>query len=78
MIIGTPKEIKNQEYRVGLIPAGVKAMADAGHEVLIQTGAGIGSGFSDEEYLAAGASIVHTAASPLEKISCPPIIMTDP
>lgn len=61
MIIGTPKEIKNQEYRVGLTPAGVLALTERGHEVLIETNAGIGSGFQDEEYTRVGAKIVPTA-----------------
>jgi len=58
MRIGCPKEIKNHEYRVGLIPATVKAYVGAGHEVCIQQGAGLGSGILDEEYAAAGATIV--------------------
>jgi alanine dehydrogenase len=61
MIIGTPKEIKNKEFRVGLIPAGVHALVQEGHQVLIENNAGEGSGFSNEEYLAAGAQIVATA-----------------
>ncbi|MCB1051309.1 MAG: alanine dehydrogenase [Acidobacteria bacterium] len=61
MIIGTPKEIKNQEYRVGLIPSGVQALVHAGHQVLIENNAGVGSGFSNDEYIAAGASIVASA-----------------
>ncbi len=61
MIIGTPKEIKNQEYRVGLIPASVKAMVSEGHRVLVETKAGLGSGFSDAEYQEAGAEIVPAA-----------------
>ncbi len=61
MIIGTPTEIKNNEFRVGIIPAGVKAMVDAGHEVLVQSKAGEGSGFLDDEYIEAGARIVGTA-----------------
>ena len=61
MIIGTPKEIKNQEYRVGLIPSGVKALVHDGHEVLIETNAGVGSGFSNDDYIQAGARIVDTA-----------------
>lgn len=43
MIVGTPKEIKNQEYRVGLIPAGAQAMTSRGHRVLVQAGAGLGA-----------------------------------
>ncbi|MDJ0835702.1 MAG: alanine dehydrogenase [Acidobacteriota bacterium] len=61
MIIGTPKEIKNHEYRVGLIPSGVKALVHDGHEVLIENNAGMGSGFSNDHYVAAGARIVDTA-----------------
>ncbi len=61
MIVGTLKEIKNQEYRVGLVPAGVQAFVAAGHEVLMETGAGVGSGFSDEEYQKAGARIVSAS-----------------
>jgi len=62
MIVGCPKEIKNQEYRVGLIPSGAHALVEAGHEVVVQDGAGAGSGFSNEEYMAAGATILSTPA----------------
>jgi len=62
MIIGVPKEIKIQEYRVGLVPAGVQKLVKAGHTVLVQKGAGLGSGISDEEYVKRGAKIVKTAA----------------
>lgn len=62
MIIGTPKEIKNSENRVGLVPAGVQALSAAGNEVLIEKGAGLGSGVTDEAYVQAGATIVDTAA----------------
>ncbi len=58
MKIGCVKEIKNNEFRVGLTPDNVRAYATAGHEVLIETGAGIGSGFTDEEYAAAGAKLI--------------------
>jgi alanine dehydrogenase len=58
MIIGVPKEIKNNENRVGLTPAGVSALCKAGHTVNVQATAGIGSGFSDEEYAAAGATML--------------------
>ena len=62
MIIGVPKEIKEQESRVGLVPAGAKQLSARGHEVLIQKGAGVGSGFLDEAYEIAGAKIVEQAA----------------
>ena len=58
MRIGVPKEIKNHEYRVGLPPAGVVELVNHGHEVMIETHAGEGAGFSDEDYVAAGATIV--------------------
>ncbi|MEW9674440.1 alanine dehydrogenase, partial [Ammoniphilus sp. 3BR4] len=59
--IGVPKEIKNNENRVGMTPAGVTAFKNQGHEVWIETGAGLGSGFTDEDYAAAGAFIVPSA-----------------
>ena len=55
MIIGVPKEIKNNEFRVGLTPSGVNSFINNGHKVLIQKGAGIGSGFKDSDYVDAGA-----------------------
>ena len=58
MIIGCPTEIKAQEGRVGVTPAMVYAFVKAGHRVLIQKGAGLGSGFPDEEYAANGAEII--------------------
>ncbi|WP_428912427.1 alanine dehydrogenase [Niallia sp. Krafla_26] len=58
MIIGIPKEIKNNENRVALTPAGVVSYVQAGHKVLIETGAGLGSAFTDEEYKEAGAVII--------------------
>jgi alanine dehydrogenase len=61
MIIGVPKEIKIQEYRVGMVPGGVKTMTDRGHEVFVEKGAGLGAGFSDEEYVKAGAVILDSA-----------------
>ena len=57
MIVGVPREIKREEFRVGLTPAGARELVKAGHRVLIETGAGVGSGFSDQEYVAAGATI---------------------
>lgn len=61
MIIGVPKEIKNNEYRVALVPAGVAQMVAAGHEVVVERGAGVGSGLTDDEYAAAGAQLVETS-----------------
>ena len=60
MIIGVPKEIKNHENRVGLTPAGVSSLTKAGHKVYVQATAGKGSGFSDEEYMEAGATMLKT------------------
>jgi alanine dehydrogenase len=62
MRIGVPKEIKVHEYRVGLVPAGVHELVEAGHEVLVETNAGAGIGFSDADYVAAGAKIAANAA----------------
>lgn len=61
MLIGIPKEIKADEYRVGLVPATIRALAAQGHKILVQTGAGEGAGISDEEYAAAGAKILPGA-----------------
>jgi alanine dehydrogenase len=62
MRIGVPKEIKNHEYRVGLTPASVSELSAAGHQVFVQTQAGMGIDFSDADYVEAGATIVGTAA----------------
>ena len=61
MKVGTVKEIKNQEYRIGLTPDNVKAYVKAGHDVFVEKGAGLGSGFTDEEYRNAGAHILDSA-----------------
>lgn len=61
MRIGVPKEIKVHEYRVGLLPAGVEDMTQRGHDVIVETEAGSGCGFSDEEYLRAGATLCDNA-----------------
>ncbi len=61
MRIGVPTEIKTREYRVGMIPAGVRVLTAHGHQVMVQAGAGLGSGITDEAYQAAGAEIVKTA-----------------
>jgi len=61
--IGCPKEIKVHEYRVGLVPAGVRELASAGHQLMIESGAGAGIGISDDAYRAAGAVVVPDAQS---------------
>src|SRR3954470_12193443 len=61
MLIGVPKEVKDNEYRVGMTPAGVKAMIDAGHKVIVETRAGIGSSIADDDFKDAGAKIVGSA-----------------
>jgi alanine dehydrogenase len=62
MIVGVPTEVKKDEYRVGLRPVGAEVLTKQGHKVFVQSGAGVGSGFPDEQYDAAGATIVPTAA----------------
>lgn len=63
MRIGIPKEIKNHEYRVGMVPAGVHALVEAGHEVVVQESAGVGSGIPNEDYVEAGARLAPDAAA---------------
>jgi len=72
MIIGVPKEIKNNENRVAITPAGVQAMVAAGHKVVIENNAGVGSGISNEEYVTAGAEIL---ATPQEVFAAADMIM---
>jgi alanine dehydrogenase len=60
MLIGVPKEIKNHEYRVGMVPASVYELVHQGHQVLVETNAGSGIGFSDADYMAVGAEIAPT------------------
>ena len=67
MIIGVPKETKTDEYRVGLLPVGAQLLTDDGHTVLIERQAGLGSGFSDEQYAAAGAQNAATAEEIYER-----------
>ncbi|MBM7868095.1 alanine dehydrogenase [Heliobacterium gestii] len=62
MIVGVPKEIKNNENRVGITPAGVETLVKAGHKVIIEHAAGMGSGISDDQYVSAGAVMEATAA----------------
>ncbi len=61
MKVGVPTEVKSDEYRVALTPAGVRELADAGHDVLVQSGAGLGSAIADAQYAAQGATIVPDA-----------------
>ncbi len=63
MNIGVPKEIKDQEFRVGLAPSGVQMLCTQGHPVFVETGAGLGSGFADADYIQVGAQIVPDAGS---------------
>jgi alanine dehydrogenase len=67
MIIGVPKEIKNNENRVGMVPGGVRALIADGHQVYVQKNAGLGIGITDEEFIKAGAKILDTAAEVFEK-----------
>ena len=61
MRVGVPKEIKPDEYRVGLTPAAAREYVTHGHEVIVQTGAGDGAGYTDDDYVKAGAKIVADA-----------------
>ena len=67
MHVGVPKEIKTHEYRVGLVPASVRELVHHGHEVTVETGAGVGIGFGDEAYRAAGAKVAASAAEVFAK-----------
>jgi alanine dehydrogenase len=67
MLIGVPKEVKDHEARVGIVPSGVKALIDAGHKVIVETNAGALSSMPDEEYKAAGAEIAGSAAEVWKK-----------
>jgi len=67
MKIGVPKEIKNHEYRVGLTPPSVRELASAGHDLIVETGAGLGIDFQDQDYIDAGARIVPTADAVFEQ-----------
>ena len=61
MLIGVPKEIKDQEYRVGLLPSSARELAHHGHQVLVEAGAGHAIGMDDEDYVKAGAQIAESA-----------------
>lgn len=67
MIVGVPREIKDNEYRVAIVPSGVKVLTGNGHPVLVQSNAGLGSGIPDQEYQAAGASIIPSAEELFER-----------
>jgi alanine dehydrogenase len=62
MIIGVPKEIKNNEFRIGMVPASVRELKNHGHQVFVETNAAMGIGFTDQDYIDAGAEILNTAA----------------
>ena len=64
MIVGVPKEVKAQENRVGLVPAGARTLVEAGAKVLVEKGAGEGSGINDQAYVDVGAKIIPTADDP--------------
>ncbi len=67
MIVGVPKEIKDSEYRVSVVPAGVKSLIETGHKVFIEKGAGLGSGIEDDEYISAGGGILNSADEVFKK-----------
>jgi len=58
MLVGVPKEIKDSEYRVGLVPSTVRELVADGHQVIVETNAGLGAGLTDADYQAVGAEIV--------------------
>ena len=60
MLIGVPKEIKNHEYRIGLTPAAVREYVENGHDVIIENNGGAAIGFTNEQYMEAGATIIDT------------------
>jgi alanine dehydrogenase len=62
MIVGIPRELKDDEYRVAMLPVGVELLVQSGHSVLLERGAGEGSGYDDQQYVAAGATLVETHA----------------
>ena len=67
MLIGCPTEIKPQEFRVGLTPSAASELVAHGHKVLIQSGAGLGAGFTDDDYRAAGAEIAPDAKTVFDR-----------
>jgi alanine dehydrogenase len=67
MIVGVPKEVKSDEYRVALLPVGVEELVARGHRVIVESGAGLGSGLADHEYLRAGAELASSGAEVFER-----------
>ncbi|MFM7977481.1 MAG: alanine dehydrogenase, partial [Pirellula sp.] len=67
MIVGVPKEIKEDEYRVAMLPVGVEELVSRGHKVIVQAGAGLGSGLADEAYEEAGATLVASGKEVFEQ-----------
>ena len=67
MRIGVPSEVKRDEYRVAMTPAGVRELTERGHEVVVQAGAGVGSAIADADYVAQGAAIAADAAGGLRR-----------
>src|SRR5947209_1862260 len=67
MRIGVPKEVKPDEYRIAMMPVGAEVLTKAGHQVFIETQAGVASGFPDEDYARAGATMLPTAAEVFER-----------
>lgn len=67
MLIGVPKEIKNQEYRVGLVPSSVREIVNCGHQVVVEHNAGVGIGISDDDYRQAGAEVLASAEAIFDK-----------
>ena len=83
MIIGVPKEIKEQEQRVALLPSAAEQLKRRGHTVLVEQNAGVGSGYPDEEYGKAGAEIVDSAAEVFKRANLivkvkEPLMLTGP
>ena len=67
MRVGVPKEIKSDEYRVAMMPVGAELLVKAGHEVFVETQAGVGSGFADEDFTKVGAKLLPSAAEVFAK-----------
>ncbi len=69
MIVGVPKEIKLQEHRIGLTPESVKVLIDRNHEVLVEKNGGLEAGFTNEDYLKAGAKIINSPEKFLKQLN---------